>query len=523
MYQPFDLIARNAAMYPERIAVISNDVAYTYRYLHEQSNAVACALQDKGIGKGDAVTFILGNSEAFVILFWGLMKLGAVAVPLNKRLNSDDVAYMMDCVSAKAMFVDADALDKTLVAIDAIGFAGLLVVYGDQACDAAAGWNDFAASGQGQTHPLEGYTTESDHTVITFTSGTTSKAKPVVRDVAGLNAMIVAQTIEGHSFEKGVEVLYTQAPLFHLGGFGAMLKITAMGGTLALARHFEPARIFELIEHCGVTQLYMIPPSLFARLAEHDSRQGRVYPGVREVQCAGGRTTDRDRKAIFDLFPNTNVRTSFGSSETGMPVSAHFNTRQLKEHPSRSATCGLLNPFVTLRLVDEQGRDVPQGTPGEAIVKSPMNFREYLGMPAETAKALDGEGFFHTGDMLYQDAEGYYVFADRIKDMIKTGGENVFSIEVEKIILRYPGIKECSVVGLEDDLFGEAVAAAIVLASDAAATFSKADFLDYCKKHMASFKKPRYLAILDSIPRNSLGKPQKRELRARRKDFEPLS
>lgn len=523
MYQPSDFLTRDATMFPDRRALAAQETELTYAQLDAAAGKVAGSLRERGVTPGVKVAYLLDNGTASVVLFQALMKLGAVAVPLNKRLLADDVAYMVESVDVRVLIFDSNVEGVVAEAVESCKFSGLLVACGDTTVLSALSWNELESSSDDGRARFEGYASPNEDALIMFTSGTTGRPKAVVRTAEMVSMLSAVQLVEGHSHESETVALYTQAPLYHMGGFLAMLKTIATGGTLVIESHFDPATVFNLIERYSVNQLYMIPPTLFSRLYDAESRAGRSFPSVFEAQCAGGRAHERDRDAAFSLFPHARIRTSFGSSETGMICTSYFSKSQCEERPMRASTVGTANAFVAIKLVDEHGNPVPDGQPGEALVKSPQVFAGYAGLPIETARVFDEDGFFRTGDVLYLDEEGLYVFVDRMKDMIKTGGENVYAIEVERVVQQFPGVEDCAVIGVDDDRYGESIAAAIVLTPEAAERFSPGTLIEFCKARMASYKKPRYLAILDEIPRNSLGKIQKNELRARQDEFEPIA
>lgn len=510
-------------MFPDRLAIAAQGDELTYAQLDLKARNIARALRSIGVDRGDRVAFLLGNGTAFPELFQALMKIGAVAVPLNKRLLADDLAFMIDLVNAAVLVLDPDMEDIVSEAVNISSFAGTLVTCGNKSTLHALSWDELTELVNESFDILSGYTSMDDESLILFTSGTTGRSKAVVRTADMVSMLATVQLVEGHSHRIDVEILYTQAPLYHMGGLCAMLKSCASGGSLVLESHFDPPIVFDLIERYAVNQLYMIPPALFSQLFSASELRGRAFPTVLEAHCAGGRMRDCDREAVFSMFPQARIRTSFGSSESGMTCASYFTDAQYRERPERGITVGTANAFVIMKLIDESGDPVPPGMPGEALVKSPMVFAGYLEQPEATKQAFNKEGFYHTGDMLYLDEEGCFVFVDRKADIVKTGGENVFANEVEQVVLQYPGIKDCAVVGVEDDRYGEGVAAAIVLEPSTAPSFRPEALTAFCKQHMASFKKPRYLAIMDKIPRNDLGKVQKEELRSRKDEFHPLT
>lgn len=529
MFRPSDFLQRNAVIHPERLALVASGKEMTYAELDCLASRLAYALKDKGLKTGDHIAYLLGNNCAAVILFQAILKLGAVAVPLNKRLNASDIAFMLDEISARALFFDLDMAKQVHEAIAISHPLDLCVYHSKQGfrekrrLTGTISWHDLMNSVSTREAknevPWPGHEREDSDALVLFTSGTTGNPKAVIRNAEQLSMLAISQLIEGHSMKWGVEVLYTQAPVYHMGGFLVMLKMCSMGGTLILESHFHPETIFSLIEKYDVTQMYMIPPALFYKMATSDARCGRTFPHVREAQCAGGRKREQDIAAVFGLFPNALLRVSFGSSETGMTCTTYFTKEECLENPTRALSLGTPNACVSLKLLGDNREPVQPGSPGRAWIKSPMNFDRYGNLPRATMGAFDSEGYFDTGDILKETSEGLFEFVDRACDMIKTGGENVYAREVELVVAAFPGIQECVAIAVPDDKYGEAIGIAIVTDGDCL-QLDYEKLVSHCKKRMASFKKPRYALRVDEIPRNALGKIQKNELRARIDEFE---
>lgn len=525
MYQASDFLARNVAVYPDRLAVVAEGIELTYAQLYERAKNVAKAFSAHGISRGDVVAYLMGNTVEHAVLLQAIMLLGAVALPLNKRLYADDVAYMMEFTKTSALVYDKDKQSEVKDAFQKIGFSGLSVLCEEtESLDGSLLWSEFEKSGESAPEvKLDGYAGPDDLAYVLFTSGTTGRPKAVMKTAEMVWMLATGQLVEGHSQSSAVPVVYTQSPMFHMGGFLTMLKLMALAGTLVLESHFKPWRIFQLIEQYSVNQLYMIPPALFSRLAKDLSRKDRTFPLVLEAQCAGGRTHLWDIEAIFSLFPNARLRLSYGSSEAGMATTSYFTQQDLEERPERALSIGRVNYFYQIVLVDpETDEPVSLGEPGEALIKSPMVFSGYMDRPEATEKAFTKDGYYRSGDLLKLDEDGCYTFVDRVCDMVKTGGENVYTGEVETVILDYPGIADVAVVGVPDARFGEAIGVAIVLEPGYEQEFSAAEMAAFVKSRLASFKKPRYYLVMDELPRNALAKVQRNKIRERFDEFTPI-
>ena len=514
-------LEQTAARYPLRNAVVTKTTELTYLELNTLSSQVCQALLNYGVGRNSRIAYLMDNKAEVLILWHAIQKAGAVAVPLNKRLRAKEIGGMLQMVSASAFFFDVDALAVASEALDKLDHECLSVAVGKDDLYAKLGWEEFLARGlEGEHKPVA--ENADDEALILFSSGTTGMPKAAVRTVECISLLSMAMQDEDYLAQINCDVLYTQAPLYHLGGVLAMLRTGAVGGTLVLESRFDMSLIFDLIEEHEVTQLYMIPPTLFSRMFSAPERQGRVFPKVCFAHGAGGRTTLENIQAVSALFPNAKLKLSFGGTEMGALTYASFTCQELDSNPKLMTSIGKPNPQVDIKLVNKDGDEAASCEPGEALVKSPLLFKEYVNNPELTRSVFSAEGYYHTGDILKVDEEGYYYFVDRRSDIIKTGGENVYAHEVEEAVLAYPGIAECAAVGIPDSCLSEAVAIAVVLEK-------KNDFLDegdllgFCRSRLPSFNKPQYLAIMDALPRNSLGKIQKKELLLDVSIFQPIA
>lgn len=284
----------------------------------------------------------------------------------------------------------------------------------------------------------------------------------------------------------------------------------ATGAQFVICDGFDPVEILRQIQKERVTYMLLLPPSTYLRLIDAPAFGDYDVSSVKVVHTSAGGTSPAIVQKMVEAFPNCEVYYGWGQTETGAGT-VHRITREMAlHHPEKTQSVGRPMPFFQLRIVDEAGKDVPQGEVGEGIAKGPAIFSGYYKQPELTDETI-ADGWTRTGDMMRQDEEGLYYMVDRKKDMIKTGGENVFAQEVEAVIRKHPAVLDCSVIGVPDKTFGEAVMAVIKLR--AGYTAAAEDIQEHCKRDLSSYKKPRYVEFLDEFPVDSAGKIQKFRLR----------
>lgn len=508
MYEVGYFLTRNASCYPEKIALIFRNLSLTYHQLNERVNCLANHLLAMGITKGDRVGYIFPNCIEIVEIWFATQRIGAVAVPINCRLLPGEMIEMID-------FAECGVLAYHSAFRAAANQAKLenprlrrIICCGDQICDGEYSFASLCETGNTNEPNIE--VKEEDWSMILFTSGTTGVSKGVVRTQRIIRDYALMMMIENGGAHED-EIFLTHCPLFHTAGMGLLMKVMALSGTFIIMDKVDPQEVLTMIDQYKVTQIMLLPPILYARLYEVQGWEKYNLSSVREAQATGGRCSLDLVKVMFQMFPNCKIKTSYGSSETCAPTSVLMTQDEVLRNPERIKSVGRLNSLVEIKLCDPSGREVPRGETGEALVRSSMVMKEYLNHPELTEAVFSG-GWFHTEDMFRQDEDGYYYLMDRRKDMIKTGGENVYAQEVEGVLNEHPAVKECAVIGVSDRCFGEAVAVAIVL--NKGYTMSDQEIIVFSRKHLASYKKPRYIAFVEELPRNSVGKIQKNSLRA---------
>lgn len=512
-YQVSYFLESNATRYPNRPAFRFEQTSFTWKELNKEANRLATGLISRGIRKGDTVAYLMRNCTELVVLWWALQKVGATAQPLNTFLHEDEVTRSIALSGCSLLFYQAtDAFSERISAVSkqcpSIRFVRVSV--NGEVSPRSIG-DDYAAllAGDG-AYDVHFELGEDDGSLLLFTSGTTGVSKGVLRSQRIIRDYALMMAIENENASER-EVLVTACPLFHTAGMSLLMKMAALAGEFVLADGFDARHMLELVDKTRATQILLVPPSLYLRM--RDANDGSFdLSTVREAQCSGGKVTSDNLAAMHELFPNARFKFSWGATETCAPTSAAIPYDEFVRRPELCGTIGTLNSMVEMRLVDDLGEDVAPGETGEALVRSSMVFSGYLpGSVDSSARPIDRDGWFHTGDMLRMDEDGYYYLMDRKADMIKTGGENVYAQEVERVISEFPNVKECAVIGVPDDYYVEAVG--VVVSTKDGGHLDGQSLVEFCKEHMPSYKKPRYIAYVSELPRNSIGKIQKSMLR----------
>lgn len=501
-------LTNNARNVPSRAAIITGERTLTYRELDTESALLAGALRRRGIARGDRVALLMKNCAEWAVVWYACQKLGAVLVPLHSRLGAEELVREVGLVGGAALIYGGELREAAAAIRDGCPGLWLLVGLGAEPLAGSEAWDALLDGAEPCAADCE--TADGDPALILFTSGTTALPKGVVRTqaAAALHGMTLALAGGG----MDAEAMLTTAPLYHTGGLLCLLKMAILGGTLILPERFDAAEVAAMIGRCRVTQLMLLPPVVYEWLYQSRAWERHDLSSVREVCISAGKCTMEYAMHIFEMFPNCRLRPSWGSTETCSVTGMLLSREELVRDPGLIRSVGRPNALTEVRIVDERGVEVADGEAGEAQVRSPMLLAGYAGPGGGTESALDADGWFRTGDLMRLDpVSRCYYFLDRKKDMIKTGGENVYAPEVERVIQTHPAVAECAVVAVPDPRFGEAVGAAVVLKPGASLT--GAELTEFCRARLPSYQKPRYLAVLERLPVNDVGKVQKALLR----------
>ena len=472
----------------------------TYAQLRDRVAALAGGMRAVGLAEGDRVALLLHNGHAYVEAYLAAIAAGLVVVPLNVRLVRDDYLHMLADSGSRMLVTTGEFTERVP---DLLGVDGLTVL------DAGQGaLDDLAARGTPVRTPVA-CRAEAPASLM-YTSGTTGAPKAVVLTHRSWER-VADRTEEVLGFSEG-EVILHVAPLTHGAGF-LLLPTLRRGGHNLLCRSYDAARTVSLIDERGVTGMFMVPSMI--RMLLDALPDGWTPPDtLRRVYYAGSPIDAQTLREAARRFPGRMIQ-SFAQMESPMfftVLDAVDHERALADPDSplvRSA--GRVLPRVELRIADDNGADLPPGEAGEILARAPQTMIGYWNRPEATAEAL-ADGWLHTGDVGYLTDDGYLYIVDRKKDMIVTGGSNVYAREVEDVLHRLPQVAEAAVVGLPDRIWGEAVTAVVVPAGD---DRDEAAVIAGCRNWLAGYRVPKRVVWVDALPRNPYGKVLKRELRDR--------
>ncbi|MDP4507132.1 acyl-CoA synthetase [Nonomuraea turcica] len=474
--------ARRARMTPDRVALTCGGRDHTYRDLRERTYRLASAL---GVGHGDRVAYLGPNHCALVETFFAAGLLGAVFVPLNTRLTTPELRFILQDADASVVLLGEGR--------DGEGLAGRHIP--------AADYEDLLASGSPE--PIDEPVGQDDVCLIMYTSGTTGRPKGAMLTHANLTWNAVNLLVDVPLAHD--EVTLISAPLFHIAALAQTLIPSVLkGGRAILEPSFDVERTFDLIEAERVTVMFGVP-SMFAFLAQSPRWAKADLSSLRHLLCGGAPvplpliTTYQERGLTF--------LQGYGMTETA-PGALFLGA----EHSiDKAGTAGVPCFFSDVRLVTIEGSEAAPGEPGEVYVQGPNVMPGYWRRPEESAKVLSPDGWFRSGDVGVADEDGYVRISDRLNDVIISGGENIYPAEVESVLYSHPAVAECAVIGVPDDRWDEVGKALVVLRPGA--TAEPEELLKHLDGRLARFKIPKYLEFVPELPKNAAGKLLKAPLR----------
>jgi long-chain acyl-CoA synthetase len=485
------ILTTSAGRDPEGVAIKLDDVEVSYAGLDRATALLASLLHTKGFAPGDRVAIMLPNAPQFPVCYYGTLRAGGIVVPMNVLLKRREVAYYLRDSGAKLLFAwESFAADATAGAQDA-GAECVLVAPGkfERMADGLEARDGLAE------------TADDDTAVILYTSGTTGTPKGA--ELTHANLLRNCEYARG-LFDLGAEAVTLGAlPLFHSFGQTCALNATIDGGgTLTLIPRFDPVKALEIIQRDRVTVFEGVPTMYGAIL--HVPDRERFDTRTLRFCASGGSAMPVEVMRGFEQAFDCKVLEGYGLSETS-PV-ASFNHRDRERKPGSIGT-----PIVgvEMRVVDDEGNDVPPGEPGEIVIRGHNVMKGYWNKPEASAEAIR-DGWFYTGDIATVDDDGYFFIVDRKKDMIIRGGYNVYPRELEEVLYEHPAVREAAVLGLPHDEYGEEVGAAVALKDGASATAE--ELRDYVKERVAAYKYPRRVWFVEELPKGPTGKILKREI-----------
>jgi fatty-acyl-CoA synthase len=491
--------ATHAMMRPDKQALRYRGEAVTWAELSRRSLQLAAGLAERGVIAGDRVALLTLNHPWFVEGVLAANSLGAMAVPLSFRLASLEIDYILRDAAPSAVIVDA-ALERVLRAAPAAAEIGTVIVIGEPDCLA---YEEFLAARE----PIElPDISEESTALIMYTSGTTGRPKGVMLSHRNMQLQAITAVRAMEMFDDS-DVGFLTAPFFHIAGLGSIVANILIGGTVVIhpLGAFDPAGVLDAYEREGATIAFNVPQQ-WDQLCAQPGMEKRDLK-LRIISWGAAPASEATLRAMAEKFPHALNVAVFGQTETSPITCVLRGADSLR----KLGSVGRPIPTIQYRIVDDQMNDVPAGAVGEIVYRGPTVTRGYWNKPAETAEAFAG-GWFHSGDLVRQDDEGFIWVVDRKKDMIISGGENIYCAELENAIGEHPAVLEVAVIGRADERWGQVPVAFVTARPGTQLTL--ADLTRFLRSRVASFKMPKDLHLTDGLPRNAGGKVVKGALRA---------
>jgi acyl-CoA synthetase (AMP-forming)/AMP-acid ligase II len=513
-----DTLKKAYRFFPEKEAIVCGGRRWTYGEFFERLSRFCHYLSEAGLEKGDRIAILHPNCHYFLEAYYAIAMRGAASVPLNFRLSAAELALIMNDAGVRVLIVDprfretVDRMRADLPTIERIVWTG----------DGRGGlpegkrdlyYEEIIAGGTARVPEVE--IAETDIAQIYYTSGTTGRPKGVMLTHKNVTVHALGTIAELHLTDR--DVWLHAAPLFHLADAWATWAITWVGGTHILVGEFDPPTVLAAMEREGVTLTNLIPTMLnmlvnYSGVKDHDYRRLRV------LLSGGAPIAPEVVRRIVDTFGCDYIQT-YGMTETSPYLTlsilkGHLMQKSPEEQLRFKSKTGREFIATELKVVADDGREIRKDEKevGEIIVRGDTITPGYWQLPEETAKAIRN-GWLYTGDMAVMDEEDYVTIVDRRKDMIVTGGENVYSTEVENVLYMHPAVLECAVVGVPDEKWGEAVKGIVVLKPACNAT--EEELIAFCKERIARYKSPKSIDFIPALPKTGSGKIEKKKLRDR--------
>jgi len=502
-----DMLGRSVKFYPDKTAIAFEGSRHTYQEFNKRVNRLANALINLGVKEGDRVPVLQDNCHQYIELYFAIPKIGAVIVPLNYRLGTRELLHILNDIEPEVMFVGKDFLNVT----DSIkpelkkSIRKYICIEGPH--EGMESYENLL--GDSSETEVDCKVSEDDVAFQIYTSGTTGKPKGAMLTHRNVVSNTITATLERKRFEP--DIYLGVVPVFHVA-VENILQMLYVGGTVILLKQFDPKTVLEMIERKKVTYVTLVPAMINFLLDYPDIDKYDLSSLSLLFYGASPMPVDRLKKAMA-VFKCDFMQT-FGQTEASPMISILRPDDHIpdgsEEEVKRLASCGRRAFNVEVKIVDEDDNKVAAGEVGEILAKGHNVMKGYWNMPEETAKTLRN-GWLHTGDMGRMDDEGYIYIVDRKKDMIISGGENIYPKEIEEVLYTHPSILEAAVIGVPDEKWGEAVKAVVVLKEGEKVT--EDEIIEFCKKNLAGYKKPKSVNFIDTLPRTPSGKVLKPELR----------
>jgi acyl-CoA synthetase (AMP-forming)/AMP-acid ligase II len=502
-----------SAICPEKCAIVFEGCRRSFAELNERVNRLGSALMKLGVEKGDRVAMLQVNTSQCVEVYFAVAKIGAIYVPLNFRAKGAELTYMLNSSESNTILIGdryVDLVKSIKPDLETVkNFISL-----DDKYDDMPYYEDLIREGS----PDDIYTEigDNDTTILMYTAGTTGFPKGVMLSHNSFSIYVLENVSPADPISEEGNIL--TVPLYHVAGIQAMMAAIYGGRTLVMERQFEPVEWMSLVQAEKANRAMMVP-TMLKQLMDNPEFKNYDLSSLKVITYGAAPMPLEVIKKAVELFPGVSFINAFGQTETASTITTlspedHNITGTPDEREKklkRLSSIGRPMADVEMKIMDENGNDVPQGEVGEIVARGPRVMSGYWKDDEKTGKTIDKDGWVHTGDMGYVDEEGYFFLAGRATDMIIRAGENISPEEVEGVVLSYPKVDDAAVIGIPDDEWGELPVAIVVVKKGENAT--PEEIMEHCRANLASFKRPRSVFFVSELPRNQMGKILKKQLR----------
>ena len=501
------------AIVPDRTSMVFEGKRFSYQELDQRVNRLANALSDLGVGRGDRVATMQVNCNQIVETYFASARLDAIFVPVNFRARGDELAYMINNAEPTILIVGGRYVDLVESIKNQIIHPNYIASLEDRVGGDWLFYEDLVdSSPPDEMHFPEAE--EEDTTILMFTAGTTGVPKGVMLTHQSFTSYLLPNVSPPDPEIEERNLL--SVPLYHIAGMQAVMAAMYGGRTLIIMRQFDPLQWMDLVQKEEANRAMMVP-TMLKQIMDHNRFHDYDLSSLEVITYGAASMPLEVIKRAIQEFPGARFINAFGQTETAstitmLPPEDHVldgSPEEAKRKLKRLTSIGKPLEDVEVRMVDEDGKAVTVGQVGEIVARGPRIMKGYWKQEGDTESTIRG-GWLYTGDLAYQDEDGYIYLAGRAKDFIKRGGEMISPAEVEQVLMSHPGVEDAAVIGVADVDWGERVRAIVVLKDQ---SLKAEEIIEHCHRRLASFKRPESVVFVDELPRNPLGKVLKRVLR----------
>jgi len=508
-----DFLNIATAICPDKTAIVFEDKRYTFSQLNERVNRLANGLLKPGIKKGDRVAFLQVNCNQCVETYFAVAKTGAIYMPLNFRAKGNELSYILNTAEATTLLAGERYIPLINSIRPELKYLKHLISIENKHDDMLY-YEDMISSS-----PADEVVTEiddDDTTMLMYTAGTTGFPKGVMLSHNSFAVYMLENVTPADPLSEEGNIL--TVPLYHVAGIQAMMAAIYGGRTLVMERQFDPKEWMELVAKEKANRAMMVP-TMLKQLLDHPDFGKHDLSSLKVITYGAAPMPLPVIRKALEVFPGVSFINAFGQTETASTITAlgpedHVlsGTEEEKERKlKRLASIGKPMSDVEMKVIDDDGNELPQGEVGEIVARGPRVMTGYWKDEEKTAKTIDKDGWVHTGDVGYVDEDGYFFLSGRSSDMIIRAGENISPEELENVIRTHPKVEDVAVIGVPDETWGEEPRAVVIVKKGE--TVTEEEIMEHCRANLASFKSPRSVVFVDSLPRNPMGKLIKREIR----------